>query len=198
MDRYLDHLEKSILGLTALRAASQSVEGLDLGPIWRQAIKLVLEAPRVHTTGIGKSGHIARKVASTMSSLGTPAYHLSLADAIHGDLGSIQPNDVVMVFSNSGMAGEIRAVIDHCRIKGCPIIGITGRRDSILAKSSTVPLVYPQVEEYWYRAPTTSCVMQLVIGDVIAVTVSEQKGYGTADFHSTHPGGAIGGLNNGT
>lgn len=192
MDRYLDHLEQAILGLTQLRAASQSVEGLDLGPMWRQAIKLVNEAPRVHTTGIGKSGHIARKVASTMSSLGTPAYHLSLADAVHGDLGSIAPDDVVMVFSNSGMAGEIRAVIDHCRVKGCPIIGITGRRDSILAESSTVPLVYPLVDEYWYKAPTTSCVMQLVIGDVIAVTVAEQKGYGTAEFHATHPGGAIG------
>lgn len=192
MDRYLNHLEQAILGLTALRAASQSVEGFDLGPIWREAIRLVYEAPRVHTTGIGKSGHIARKVASTMSSLGTPAYHLSLADAVHGDLGSIAPDDVVMIFSNSGMAGEIRAVIDHCRVKGCPIIGITGRRDSILAKSSTVPLVYPQVDEYWHKAPTTSCVMQLVIGDVIAVTVAEQKGYSAKQFHETHPGGAIG------
>lgn len=192
MDRYLDHMEQAINGLTALRASCQSVEGLDLGPRFREAITLVGENLRVQTTGIGKSGHIARKVASTMSSLGTPASYLSLADAVHGDLGAISPGDVVMIFSNSGQAGEIRAVIDHCRFKGCPIIGITGRRDSILAKSSTVPIVYPQVDEYWYKAPTTSCVMQLVIGDVIAVTVAEQKGYGSADFHRTHPGGAIG------
>lgn len=148
---------------------------------------------RVILCGIGKSGHIARKIAATLASTGTPAAFVHASEASHGDLGMITDKDVVLLLSNSGESSELNNIVEYCKRFAIPIIGITSNANSTLAKSSYASLVLPHVSEASdIHAPTTSTTMMLALGDAIAVVLHERRGFTKADFKVFHPGGRIG------
>jgi arabinose-5-phosphate isomerase len=149
---------------------------------------------RVVVTGIGKSGHVARKVAATMASTGSPAIYVHPAEASHGDLGMITLGDAVIALSNSGGTAELADIIAYTRRFRIPLIGITSRRDSVLAKAADVALLLPRVTEACPMglAPTTSTTMMLALGDALAIALLERRGFSPADFQALHPGGQLG------
>ncbi len=144
--------------------------------------------------GIGKSGHIGRKIAATFRSLGKPAVFLHAAEASHGDLGLLQPGCTALVLSNSGETTELSDVLHHCRVHEIPVVGVTGHAGSALARASRVAIVYGAVREACRNqlAPTTSTTLMLAIGDALAVAVSELMGAAPEDFRRFHPGGRLG------
>ena len=149
---------------------------------------------RVVVTGMGKSGHVARKIAATMASTGTPAFFVHPGEASHGDLGMIAKNDAVVALSNSGETHELADIIAFTRRFGIPLIGMTRRAASSLAEQSDVALVVPPEPEACPLglAPTTSTTMMLALGDAIAVALLERRGFSAADFREFHPGGQLG------
>ena len=149
---------------------------------------------RVVVSGMGKSGHVARKIAATFASTGTPALFVHPAEASHGDLGMIVPGDTVLALSNSGEAPELADLIGHAKRFGLPLIGITGRPGSTLARAADVPLLLPQAPEACPMglAPTTSTTMQIALGDALAVSLMNRRGFTAADFRVFHPGGKLG------
>jgi arabinose-5-phosphate isomerase len=149
---------------------------------------------RVVVTGIGKSGHIARKVAATLASTGTPAFFLHPADAGHGDLGMIMRSDVVLALSNSGESQEILQLVPHLKRLGVPLIAITGNASSMLARLANVVLDASVPEEACplNLAPTASTTATLAMGDALAVTLLEARGFTAQDFARSHPGGPLG------
>lgn len=144
--------------------------------------------------GIGKSGHIGRKIAATFRSLGKPAVFVHAAEASHGDLGLVQQGCAALVLSNSGETTELSDILHYCRTLGIPVVGVTGRAESALARASTVAIVYGPVVEACRNglAPTTSTTLTLAIGDALAVAVSELMGAAPEDFRRFHPGGRLG------
>jgi arabinose-5-phosphate isomerase len=178
-------------GLTALTAASSA----HLGEAIADAVALIVKAQgRVIVSGIGKSGHVARKIASTMASTGTPASFVHPAEASHGDLGMITPQDVVIMLSNSGESSELRDMLDYTRRFAVPLIALCARGESTLAKAADVVLLIPQAQEACPigLAPTTSTLLQLALGDALAIALLEDKGFTPADFREFHPGGKLG------
>ena len=166
-----------------------------LGGEFERAISLILECQgKLIVSGLGKSGHVARKIAATFASTGTTATFLHLAEAIHGDLGMAAPGDVAMLISQSGDTAELEPVIDHFTRLQIPIVAVTGNSGSMLATAAAAPLVIP----HWHEAgpeavaPTSSTTMTLALGDALAMTVMRQKGFTKADFGRLHPGGALG------
>lgn len=149
---------------------------------------------KVVITGIGKPGHIAMKLASTFSSLGTPSFYLHPADAMHGDLGMVSENDVVIAISYSGESDEIVHILPNLKFIGAKIIGITGNENSTLAYSADVVQVLPEMEEACYLglAPTSSTTTTLVYGDALAVLASSIYGFKSSDFSKFHPAGVLG------
>lgn len=149
---------------------------------------------RVVVTGMGKSGHVGNKIAATLSSTGSPAFYVHPAEASHGDLGMVTPEDAILALSNSGETAELSDIIAYAARYSIPMIGITGRAGSTLATDATVALVYPAAEEACPMglAPTTSTTMMLALGDAIAVALLERKGFSSDDFHQLHPGGSLG------
>ena len=149
---------------------------------------------RVIITGMGKSGHIAHKIAATLSSTGTPAYFVHPGEASHGDLGMIMPEDVVIALSNSGEASELTDLIHYTRRFSIPLIAITGRPQSTLGSASDITLQLPPVAEVCPMglAPTTSTTMMVALGDALAIAVMESKGFTAEDFRNFHPGGKLG------
>ena len=150
---------------------------------------------RVVVTGIGKSGHVARKIAATLSSTGTPALFVHPAEASHGDLGMIEPEgDAVIALSNSGETAELADLVAYAKRFHIPLIAITGRADSALAQAADVALVLPASDEAspMGLAPTTSTTVMLALGDAIAVALLERKGFSPDRFHALHPGGRLG------
>ena len=169
--------------------------GESLGDEFAVAIQLILDCQgKLIIGGLGKSGHIARKIAATFASTGTTATFLHLAEAVHGDLGLAARGDVSILISQSGETAELEPVIDHLEHVGIPIIGITGNSGSMLARASKAPLVLPHWREVGPEsvAPTTSTTMTLALGDALAMTVMRQKGFTRNDFGRLHPGGALG------
>jgi arabinose-5-phosphate isomerase len=167
----------------------------DLGEPFEQAVGLILDCPgKLIVSGLGKSGHVGRKIAATFASTGTTATFLHLAEAIHGDLGMAAKGDVAMLISQSGETAELEAVIDHFRLVGIPIIAITGNSGSMLADAASAALVLPHWPEVGPEsvAPTTSTTMTLALGDALAMTVMRQKGFTRTDFGRLHPGGSLG------
>jgi arabinose-5-phosphate isomerase len=164
------------------------------GPCAAAAVLIHATKGPLVVAGIGKSGHIGRKIASTFRSLGKPAVFLHAAEASHGDLGLLQPGTVALVLSNSGETTELSDVLHFCRTQAIPVIGVTGREDSALARASDVPIVYGVVREACRNqlAPTTSTTLMLAIGDALAVAVSELMGAAPEDFRRFHPGGRLG------
>jgi arabinose-5-phosphate isomerase len=183
---------RRVLG-TEARALDSLAESLD-GP-FLAAVALIEKAPgRVIVTGMGKSGHVARKIAATMASTGCPAFYVHPAEASHGDLGMVTRDDVVVALSNSGETPELGDIIAYTRRFGIGLIGITSRDGSSLATASDVALVLPANPEACPMglAPTTSTTMMLALGDALAVTLLERKGFTAADFKVFHPGGKLG------
>jgi arabinose-5-phosphate isomerase len=180
-------LRIEIAGLTAL------VDGLDNR--FGAAVDLLAAAKgRVAVTGMGKSGHVAHKIAATFASTGSPAQFVHPAEASHGDLGMIAPGDAVLALSNSGDTAELSDIVAYTRRFGIPLIAMTRRGGSALADAADVALVLPASDEACPMglAPTTSTTMMLVLGDALAVAMLERKGFSTADFQRLHPGGEIG------
>ncbi|MDW3205139.1 MAG: KpsF/GutQ family sugar-phosphate isomerase [Alphaproteobacteria bacterium] len=149
---------------------------------------------RVIVSGMGKSGHIGRKIAATFASTGTPAQFVHPAEASHGDLGMITERDAVIALSNSGETRELSDLINHVKRFGIPLISITGKSDSTLARAATVPLILADHPEAGALglAPTTSTTMTLALGDALAIALLERKGFTAADFRVLHPGGKLG------
>src|SRR5580658_6647115 len=180
-------LRTEIAGLEALAG------GLDDG--FARAVDLLAAATgRVIVTGMGKSGHIARKIAATFASTGTPAQFVHPAEASHGDLGMIGAGDVVLALSNSGNSAELTDIVAYSRRFEIPLIAITGDARSTLAEAADVVLLLPAAAEACSMGltPTTSTTMMLALGDALAVALLERKGFSTEDFQLFHPGGSIG------
>lgn len=149
---------------------------------------------RVIVSGMGKSGHIAGKIAATLASTGTPAHYVHPGEASHGDLGMVTKDDVVLCLSNSGETRELTDLVTYARRFGIPLLAIVGRADSTLAEASDVALVLPAVPEACPMglAPTTSTTAMLALGDALAVALLERKGFSADDFQVLHPGGKLG------
>jgi arabinose-5-phosphate isomerase len=149
---------------------------------------------RVVVSGMGKSGHVGRKVAATLASTGTPALFVHPAEASHGDLGMIVPGDAVLALSNSGETVELADLVAHSRRFGLPLVAITARAESALAKAADVALTLPDAAEACPMglAPTTSTTMQMALGDALAVALLTRRGFTEADFRQFHPGGRLG------
>jgi arabinose-5-phosphate isomerase len=149
---------------------------------------------RVIVTGIGKSGHIARKIAATFASTGTPALFVHPAEASHGDLGMIGTSDVVIALSNSGNSAELGDIVAYSRRFNIPLIAVTGDSRSTLAEAADVVMLLPAAAEACSMGltPTTSTTMMLALGDALAVALLERRGFSTEDFQLYHPGGSIG------
>jgi arabinose-5-phosphate isomerase len=180
-------LSTEAAGLRALAAA--------LGEEFNRAVELLSTvAGRVVVSGMGKSGHVARKVAATLASTGTPALFVHPAEASHGDLGMIVAGDAVLALSNSGETPELADLVAHARRFALPLIAVTARTDSALAQAADVVLRLPGAAEACPMglAPTTSTIMQMAIGDALAVALLTRRGFTAADFRRFHPGGRLG------
>jgi arabinose-5-phosphate isomerase len=184
-------IETERAGLAALSAA---LDG-PLGAAVEAAIVLIAgRQGRVIVTGMGKSGHIGRKIAATFASTGTPAHYVHPAEASHGDLGMIQPQDAILALSWSGETAELRDIVSHARRFRVPLIAITSNAASTLGREADVALILPKAEEACPNglAPTTSTAMQLAMGDALAVALLDQRGFTPEDFGVFHPGGKLG------
>lgn len=184
-------LEAESSGLAALTAALQN----GLGETFQEAVRVLAGVEgRVIVSGIGKSGHIGRKVAATLASTGTPAFFIHPSEAAHGDLGMVTAKDVLLAISWSGETIELRNLVTYSRRFGVPLVSITSRADSALGRASDVVLELPRASEACPNglAPTTSTTMQLVIGDCLAVALLEGRGFTATDFKVFHPGGSLG------
>jgi arabinose-5-phosphate isomerase len=150
----------------------------------------------VIVTGIGKSGHIGRKIASTFASTGTPAFFVHPAEAGHGDLGMVGNNDVIIALSWSGETAELKNITDYSRRHNIVLIAMTANAESTLAKNADIVLNLPQAREACPHnlAPTTSALMQLALGDALAIALLESHGFTALDFGLLHPGGKLGAL----
>ena len=173
------------------------IEALDgtLGDALTKAVETILAASgRVIVSGMGKSGHIARKIAATMASTGTPASFVHPAEASHGDLGMITPNDVVIMLSNSGESAELKDMLNYCARFSVAMIAITANAASTMGRSADIVLQLPKVQEACPNglAPTTSTLLQLALGDAMAMALLEAKGFSADDFRNYHPGGKLG------
>ncbi len=179
----------------AIEAEALTMLAASLDGSFADAVALLLEARgRVIVSGMGKSGHIARKLAATLASTGTPAQFVHPAEASHGDLGMITEQDVVIMLSNSGETPELADMIAHTRRFGIPLIGVASRPDSTLLRQSDVALVLPKAEEACGQGivPTTSTTMTLALGDALAVALMEHRQFTPQDFRQFHPGGKLG------
>lgn len=161
-------------------------------PFERAVSIMAAVSGRIICTGIGKSGHVARKVSATMTSTGSPAFFLHPTEAAHGDLGSIMSNDAVLAFSRSGRAVELVVLLEFAQGRNVPIVLISENDRDSLAEFADVVLKMPSIKEAWGHAPTTSTIMQMAIGDAIAVTLAQTKGFTDRGFHEIHPGGVLG------
>jgi len=166
-----------------------------LGDLFARAIEMILAASgRVIVTGMGKSGHVGRKIAATLASTGQPAYFVHPGEASHGDLGMIQQGDVILALSWSGETSELADIITYSRRFQIGLISITSKLESALGSEADVCLALPKSEEACPNglAPTTSTTMQLALGDALAVALLEAKGFTAQDFRVFHPGGKLG------
>jgi len=178
-------------GIAALIAAIRG----SLGAPFAAAVELIAQSKgRLIVTGMGKSGHVGRKIAATFASTGTPAYFVHPGEASHGDLGMITRDDVIMALSWSGETVELKDLIDYSRRFKAGLIAVTAEGESTLAKAADVVLVLPQAREACPHnlAPTTSSLMQLALGDALAVALLESRGFTALDFRGLHPGGRLG------
>ncbi|MDP3511483.1 MAG: KpsF/GutQ family sugar-phosphate isomerase [Sulfuritalea sp.] len=178
-----------------IEAAAVAALGQRLGSEFGKAVVLILESRgRVVVSGIGKSGHIARKLAATFASTGTPAYFVHAAEAVHGDLGMITRDDVLIAISNSGENDELLTIVPLVKRLGGKLIAITGNESSSLAQEADIHLDARVAQEACplNLAPTASTTAALALGDALAVALLDARGFGADDFARSHPGGALG------
>jgi arabinose-5-phosphate isomerase len=174
----------------ALQLLSES-----LGQPFVEAINLILQSSgRVIVIGLGKSGHVGKKIAASLASLGTPSFFLHAVEAVHGDLGMITKNDVLILISHSGETSEIINLLPHLAQFSCPLIAITGRPESTLAKAATIHLDTGVRMEADSRglAPTSSTTATIAVGDALALTLADMRGFTRQAFGRFHPGGSLG------
>ncbi len=180
-------------GITAISTALQS----DLGASFASAADLIRNAKgRLIVTGLGKSGHIGRKIAATFASTGTPAFFVHAAEASHGDLGMITTDDVIMALSWSGEQPEMKNLITYAKRFRIPLIAMTAESESTLSKAADIALTLPKAREACPHnlAPTTSSLMMLALGDALAIALLEGRGFSSVDFSVLHPGGKLGAM----
>ncbi len=178
-------------GLDALVAA---IEG-GMSEAFAQAVRTISAiGGRVIVTGVGKSGHVGAKIAATLASTGTPAFFVHPAEANHGDLGMIARDDAIVVLSWSGESAELKGIVAYSRRFRIPLVAFTAGVSSTLARVADIVLLLPREQEACPHglAPTTSTLMQLALGDALAVALLEAKGFTAGDFHTFHPGGQLG------
>jgi len=185
------------LARLALDIEAQAILGLkaQLGESFVGAVQTILRCSgRVVVTGMGKSGHVGRKVAATLASTGTPALFMHPAEASHGDLGMLTPGDVMLAISNSGESDELNVIMPVVKRLGVPLIAITGKQDSTLARQATYTLSSAVEQEACplNLAPTASTTAQLALGDALAVVLLDARGFREEDFARSHPGGSLG------
>lgn len=179
----------------AREAAALALLGKGLDQAFADAVELLLNARgRVIVSGMGKSGHIARKIAATFASTGTPAHFVHPAEASHGDLGMMAEGDVALMLSNSGETPELADVIAYTRRFQIPLIGVAGKAGSTLLRQSDVAILLPEAEEACDRGivPTTSTTMTLALGDALAIALMELRQFTPENFRAFHPGGKLG------
>ena len=179
-------LDQEIKGLQALKES--------LGKLFIDAVEVLSGTKgRIVLSGMGKSGHIGRKIAATMASTGTPALFVHPGEASHGDLGMITKDDAVILLSNSGETAELADIINYTRRFGITLIGMVRRDTSVLVDSADIALILPAIPEGSPTgAPTTSTTMMLALGDALAIALLERRGFSPEDFHVFHPGGKLG------
>lgn len=178
---------------------AQEIKGLEalagnLGDAFVQAVSLIATIKgRVIVTGMGKSGHVAKKIAATMASTGTPAHFVHPGEASHGDMGMITKDDVVLALSNSGETAELADVIAYCKRFSIPLVGVARRQGSMLVEAADIAVVLPETPEACDTgAPTTSTTMMMALGDAISVALVKRRGFSKQDFGVFHPGGKLG------
>src|SRR6056297_576447 len=191
------HLDIQKLAREAIIHEAESVRNLAklIDENFESIVKLIYKSNgRVVITGVGKSAHIARKIVATLNSTGTPAIFMHAADAIHGDLGIIQPEDIVMCISKSGSTPEIKVLVPLLKYRKNPLIGMVSNTNSFLAQNAHYVLKATVEKEACPHnlAPTSSTMAQLVMGDALAVSLLEYRGFSKEDFSKVHPGGALG------
>ncbi|MEI4471979.1 KpsF/GutQ family sugar-phosphate isomerase [Frigidibacter sp. MR17.24] len=178
-----------------IEARALDLLGESLGESFAEALRLILKSRgRVVVSGMGKSGHVGRKIAATLASTGTPAQFVHPAEASHGDLGMVTPEDVALVLSNSGETPELADIIAHTRRFAIPLIGVASREGSTLLRQSDVAILLPKAEEACGTGvvPTTSTTMTIALGDALAVALMEHRQFSPEDFRTYHPGGKLG------
>lgn len=186
-------LDAEASGVTALAAALQG----SLGEAFARAVDLIRQAKgRVIITGLGKSGHVARKIAATLASTGTPAFFVHAAEASHGDLGMITADDVIIALSWSGEQPEMKTLVNYSSRFAIPMIALTADGASSLGKAADIVLELPKAREACPHnlAPTTSSLMQLALGDALAIALLESRGFTALEFANFHPGGKLGAM----
>ena len=190
-EKILERGKKTILQETEnIRALADS-----LGDEFVKAVKLILDCEgKVVLTGMGKSGLVAKKISATLASTGTPSFYLHPADGIHGDMGMVSENDIVIALSNSGESSEIVNILPTIKLIGCTLIGMVGREKSTLGSYSDLILLTKITEEACPLglAPTTSTSCQLVMGDALSLAIMEQRKFTANQYAVFHPGGALG------
>ena len=180
--------------MRALQGLQASLQG-DAGVAFVAAVAAMRDCPgRVIVMGMGKSGHVGRKIAATLASTGTPAFFVHPAEASHGDLGMVRPQDVVLAISNSGEVDELAAILPALRRLGITLVAMTGRPESTLARHADIVLSSAVAEEACplNLAPTASTTAQMALGDALAVALLDARGFREEDFARSHPGGALG------
>jgi arabinose-5-phosphate isomerase len=188
-------IENEGQGLEALAGAVRTAGEGGLGSAFSQAVERIAAASgRVIVTGMGKSGHVARKIAATLASTGQPASFVHPAEASHGDLGMVQSGDVVLALSWSGETVELAAIVTFAKRYAIPLIAMTASPESALGREADICLALPNVNEACPNglAPTTSTTMQLVLGDALAIALLEGRGFTALDFRALHPAGQLG------
>ena len=187
------------VGRRVLAQEAQALGGLadSLGETFRAAVELIGEASgRIVLTGVGKSGHVGRKIAATLASTGTPALFVHAGEASHGDLGMLGAGDVVLALSKTGETRELADLIAYAKRFGIPLIAITAAAASALGRAADVLLLLPDVPEAAdvLNAPTTSTTLQMALGDALAVALIERRGFTPQEFGLLHPGGKLGAM----
>lgn len=190
-------MDKSIkIAKQVIRTEIKGLESLlpSINQNFTQIIEQIIKAEgKVILSGMGKSGHIAQKIASTLSSMGTSAFFIHPSETSHGDLGMIDKNDLVIIFSLSGQTKEIKDIINYCNRLQIILIGITGDSASYLASLASYRFILPKINEATkLQAPTTSTTMMLALGDAIAITLAELKNFSETNYNIFHPGGKLG------
>ncbi len=186
-------LETGSAGIAALAAALQGA----LGAAFAESVDLIRQAKgRVIVTGLGKSGHVARKFAATLASTGTPAFFVHAAEASHGDLGMITQDDVIVALSWSGEQPEMKNLVNYSARFAIPMIALTSNAQSSLGQAARIVLELPKTREACPHnlAPTTSTLMQAAIGDALAIALLESRGFTALEFANFHPGGKLGAM----